>query len=244
MRYRAEAKTYEKATVSALWAVWKEAGGRMEPDPDSTLAEEPEPEDDNVIFQEGGESFTGTEAVNAAINVALLLRDNGERGFEPLFDTEVEEEYGSRTLAYDVLWKALCRLAYIGDRDVLPCETIKAASVLGGVTAWPPIIPGKAGRSKIGYVHDSVEAMFLRRLFREKGELVQKFASPRQKEQIGLLLLCYDDNQLATVCNAALAGACVAHMVEKKLCSPDLTDLTWHHFRGGCWATGNFPTWQ
>jgi len=63
MRYRAEAKTYEKATVSALWAVWKEAGGRMEPDPDSTLAEEPEPEDDNVIFQEGGESFTGTEAV-------------------------------------------------------------------------------------------------------------------------------------------------------------------------------------
>ena len=243
-RYRAEAKTYEKATVSALWAVWKEAGGRMEPDPDSTLAEEFEPEDDNVIFQEGGESFTGTEAVNAAMNVALLLRDNGERGFEPLFDTEVEEEYGSRTLAYDVLWKALCRLAYIGDRDVLPCETIKAASVLGGVTAWPPIIRGKAGRSKIGYVRDSVCAAFVTRLCMENKQKLKEFATPGQVNQVNEFLRNSDDNERATVCNAALAAACAAHIKEKKLCSLDPGCLTWHHFRGGRWATGNFPTWQ
>ena len=209
-----------------------------------TLADEAEPLDDNIMFQEGGESFTGTEAVNAAMNVALLLNDNGERGFEPLFEAADWEEFGSRTLAYDVLWEALCRLAYIGYRPgLLSPPGLKAASVLGGVTAWPPIIPGKAGRSKIGYVHSSVVASFVRRLLRERGtvSIVQKFASEKQARQIEALVMCDDDNKLSTVCNAALAGACVAHMVEKKLCSPD---LTWHHFRGGCWATGNFPTWQ
>ena len=89
-----------------------------------TLADEAEPQDDNVVFQEGGESFTGTVAVDAAMEVARLLADKGERGFEPLFEAEDWEEYGSRTLAYDVLWKALCRLAYIGDRTVLPWKSI------------------------------------------------------------------------------------------------------------------------
>ena len=220
-----------------------------EPPPESTLADEAEPQDDNVMFQEGGESFTATEAVDAAMEVARVLAANGEHGFDVLFTPEDEEVHGSRGLSYDILKAAICRLAYIADTEVLPWKTTKAASVLGGVRAWPPIIPGKAGRSQIGHVDDFVEASFLHRLFDEKAKNGNQLEScctrPGQEDQIRALMSSeYDDEDLKTVCNAALAAACVAHTKEKKLCSLDPGCLTWHHFRGGRWATGNFPTWQ
>jgi len=229
-RNKKDAVKEEKAAVAATWAIWKKAGGDQAPEPEYTLVEESDPQDENFIFQEGGESFTGTEAVAAAVEVARVLALNREVGFEA--------ECGLEDC--DVIPNTFRRLAIIAE---LPSKTRKAASVLGGVTAWPPIIPGKAGRSKIGHVDDNVEASFRLKLFGEKGSKVEKFASARQSEKIRLLF-DYDENQVKTVCNAALAAACVAHIKEKKLCSLDPGCLTWHHFRGGCWATGNFPTWQ
>ena len=194
------------------------------------------------MFQEGGESFTGTEAVVAAMEVARVLALNGERGFEELNENKVCK-YGPDS---NIFVETHCRLSEVAD---LPLKTRKAASVLGGVTAWPPIIPGKAGRSKIGHVDSYVEFHFVYRLWEETRLLErkrsEKMVSTRHIEQVrALLKRSANPDDAKTVCNAALAAACVAHIKEKKLCSLDPGCLTWHHFRGGCWATGNFPTWQ
>ena len=246
--YNAYAAHEEKAAVAAVWDVWKRFGGDYEPDPEDTLADEPEPQDDNVMFQEGGESFTSTEAVVAAMEVARVLALNGERGFEELNENKVCK-YGPDS---NIFVETHCRLSEVAD---LPLKTRKAASVLGGVTAWPPIIPGKAGRSKIGRVDDEVEASFLIRLFGQTNYMINDEApTGSQAEKKISLLFDLEHHEVKTVCNAALAAACVAHIKEKKLCSVDpgsstgssgpACRITWHHFRGGCWATGNFPTWQ
>ena len=234
----AAASEDEKAAVEAVSAVWKKFGGVDEPPPESTLADEAEPQDDNVTFQEGGETFTATEAVDAAMEVARVLAANGEHGFDVLFTPEDKEVHGSRGLSYDILKAAICRLAYIADTEVLPWKTTKAASVLGGVKPWPPIIPGKAGRSKIGHVSNYAESAFVSRLctLNKTGKAVHQVRA--------FMSEVYDDTEVATVCYAALAAACVAHIKEKNLCSLERGCLTWHHFAGGCWATGNFPTWQ
>ena len=231
-RNKKDAVKEEKAAVAATWAIWKKFGGERSPEPEYTLVEESDPQDENFIFKEGGESFTGTEAVAAAVEVARVLALNREVGFEA--------ECGLEDC--DVIPNTVRRLAIIAE---LPSKTRKAASVLGGVTAWPPIIPGKAGRSKIGHVDDDVEFDFILRLWGECvfAKRLEKFASTRQIDQFRALLN-YNDSDAKTVRNAALAAACVAHIKEKKLCSLDPGCLTWHHFRGGCWATGNFPTWQ
>ena len=214
---------------------WRHFDGRKE--------EEPE-----VMLEEGGELFPAVYAVYAAMCVAEILALNGEYGFEPMPRSWDDER--SRTFATDVEFEALTRLALIAE---YPSENwlrmIKAASALGGVTARPPTIPGKAGRSNIGYVHDSVVASFVRKLVRDKAigtleQLEQKDTRVWNKmnvEAFGELVVRADDEVLATMCYALLAAASMAHIIEKKLCSPY---LTWHKFRGGCWATGNFPTWQ
>ena len=234
----------EKAAVEAVSAVWKKFGGVDEPPPESTLADEAEPQDDNVMFQEGGETFTATEAVDAAMEVARVLAANGEHGFDVLFTPEDEEVHGSRGLSDDILKAAICRLAYIADTEVLPWKTTKAASVLGGVRPWPPIIPGKAGRSKIGHVSNYAESAFVYRLLLERGPHKSIKSGKAFYQVRAFMSEVYDDTEVATVCYAALAAACVAHIKEKNLCSLERGCLTWHHFAGGCWATGNFPTWQ
>jgi len=232
-RNKKDAVKEEKAAVAATWAIWKKAGGDQAPEPEYTLVEESDPQDENFIFKEGGESFTGTEAVAAAVEVARVLALNREVGFEA--------ECGLEDC--DVIANTFRRLAIIAE---LPSKTRKAASVLGGVTAWPPIIPGKAGRSKIGHVDCDVEYYFMDRLRMEypPRKRSEKMVSTRQIEQVRALLKDANSDDAKTVCNAALAAACVAHIKEKKLCSLDPGCLTWHNFRGGCWATGNFPTWQ
>ena len=234
-RNKKDAVKEQKAAVAATWAIWKKFGGELSPEPEYTLVEESDPQDENFIFKEGGESFTGTEAVAAAVEVARVLALNREVGFEA--------ECGLEDC--DVIANTFRRLADIAE---LPSKTRKAASVLGGVTAWPPIIPGKAGRSKIGHVDSYVEFHFVYRLWEETRLLErkrsEKMVSTRQIEQVRALLKDANGDDAKTVCNAALAAACVAHIKEKKLCSLDPGCLTWHHFRGGCWATGNFPTWQ
>ena len=140
------------------------------------------------------------------------------------------------------------RLAYIADMDVLPWRTTKAASVLGGVRVSAPLILEKAGRPRIGHVSDYAESAFVHRLYDEvfcdRRPRVWIEDAPQELQAERFCSEHYDDNEVATVCYAALAAACVAHIKEKKLCSLDPGCLTWHHFRGGCWATGNFPTWQ
>ena len=205
-------------------------------------------EEPEVMLEEGGELFSAVYAVYAVMCVAELLAKNGEYGFEQIPRSWDDER--SRTFATDVEFEALTRLALIAER---PGERwsriIKAASALGGVTARPPTIPGKAGRSNIGYVHYSVVASFVRKLFRDKAigtleQLEQKDTRVWNKMNVDNfveLVERADDEVLATMCYALLAAASMAHIIEKKLCSPY---LTWHKFRGGCWATGNFPTWQ
>ena len=235
----ADASAEEQSSLVDLWEKYRGAE-------DACFKEPP---DDNELLQEGGEWISGTDAVDAAKEVARVLAANGERGFEILFTPEVADKHRYRRNFFDILGKALCRLAYIADTKVLPWETTKAASVLGGVRACPPIIPGKAGRPRIGHVSDNAEASFLHRLFDEKaknGEQLSRCCRRGQEDQIRALMSSqYDDNDIKTVCNAALAAACVAHIKEKNhLCSLEPGCLKWHHFAGGCWATGNFPTCQ
>ena len=208
-----------------------------------TTKEEPE-----VMLEEGGELFSAVYAVYAVMCVAEILALNGEYGFEQIPRSWDDER--SRTFATDVEFEALTRLALIAEQ---PSERwlkhLKTASALGGVTARPPTIPGKAERSNIGYVHYSVVASFVRKLVRDKAigtleQLEQKDPKVWNKinvDKFGKLVVRADDEVLATMCYALLAAASMAHISEKNLCSPY---LTWHKFRGGCWATGNFPTWQ
>ena len=236
-RKAADASVYAYESVEAIADLWGEFRRAEQPRHCyPSLAP-----DDNAIFEEGGESFSGTDAVDAAMEVARVLAANGERGFEVLY----EEEISGRRNFYDILLKAIKRLAYIADTKKLPWKTTKAASVLGGVRPRPPIIPSKAGRPNIGHVLDYSEASFLHRLFAEKGINHPKIGSYEARDQIGVLMSTqYDDNDVATVCNAALAAANVAHLKET---DPELFEsgrLKWHHFQGGNWAEGNFPTCQ
>ena len=110
--------------------------------------------DDEELLDEVWDWISGADAVDAAKEVARVLAANGEHGFDVLFTPEDKEVHGSRGLSYDILKAAICRLAYIADTEVLPWETTKLASALGGVRACPPIIPCKAGRPRIGEVSD------------------------------------------------------------------------------------------
>ena len=205
--------------------------------------------DDEELLDEVWDCYSGTKAVDAAKEVARVLAANGERGFELLFTPEVANEYADRRNFFDILGEALCRLAYIADTKVLPWETTERAAALGGVRACPPIIPCRPRRPRIGDVSDHAEASFLHRLFDEKAKNGNQLEScctrPGQEDQIRALMSSqYDDNDLKTVCNAALAAACVAKFKENE---PDILEpgkLKWHQFGGGCFATGNFPTCQ
>ena len=202
---------------------------------------EAEPEDGNVTFQVVGESFTGSEAVVAAIEVATALAFNNERGFEKLINTEHEPDDSSKKRS-DLCEDAILRLAYIADPTVIPCRTTKAASALGGVSALRGLIPGKDGMPNVGHVDEAAQRRCIDRMWLQ---ILQKkkrcMFSDRARDQCREFLKI-DDKAIAAICDAALAAACVAHIIEKNVCQLDAEHLKCKMFRGGRKASGNMPT--
>ena len=202
-----------------------------------------EADDDNVMFRADDELFTAKEAVVAAIEVATALAFNNERGFEKLINTEHEPDH--KIKKHSDLWEeAILRLAYIADPTVIPCRTRMAASTLGGITALRGLIPGKDGMPNVGHVYEAAQRRCIDRMWLQ---ILQKkkrcMFSDRARDQCREFLKI-DDKALAAICDAALAAACVAHIIEKNVCQLDADHLKSNMFRGGCWASGNLPTWE
>ena len=77
-----DASAEEKSSLVDLWENYRRAEHPcFKGDPD-----------DNELLQEGGEWISGTDAVDAAKEVARVLAANGERGFEVLFTPEQVDE--------------------------------------------------------------------------------------------------------------------------------------------------------
>ena len=97
---------------------------------------------------------------------------------------------------------------------------------------------------KVGHVDEAVQRKFINRVLNERSHKMQYFGfSDRERDQIGNLLK-YDDKAIASICDAVLAAACVAHIIEKNVCKLDAEHLKCKMFRGGYWASGNLPTWE
>ena len=202
-----------------------------------------EADDDNVMFRADDELITAKEAVVAAIEVATALAFNNERGFEKLINTEHEPDH--KIKKHSDLWEeAILRLAYIADPTVIPCRTRMAASTLGGITALRGLIPGKDGMPNVGHVYEAAQRRCIDRWWLQ---ILQKkkrcMFSDRARDQCREFLKI-DDKALAAICDAALAAACVAYIIEKNVCQLDTDHLKSNMFRGGCWASGNLPTWE
>ena len=200
-------------------------------------------DNDIEMVQAAGESFTAREAIVAAIEVATALAFNNERGFEKLINTEHEPD--NKIKKRSDLWEeAILRLAYIADPTVIPCRTRMAASTLGGITALRGLIPGKDGMPNVGHVYEAAQRRCIDRMWLQ---ILQKkkrcMFSDRARDQCREFLKI-DDKALAAICDAALAAACVAHIIEKNVCQLDADHLKSNMFRGGCWASGNLPTWE
>ena len=207
-----------------------------------------EADDDNVMFRADDELFTAKEAVVAAIEVATALAFNNERGFEKLINPEhvpedVKKKYGRRKCK-KVFEETILRLAYIADPTVIPHRMTKAASALGGVSALRGLIPGKDGMPNVGHVDEAAQRRCIDRMWLQ---ILQKkkrcMFSDRARDQCREFLKI-DDKAIAAICDAALAAACVAHIIEKNVCQLDADHLKSNMFRGGCWASGNLPTWE
>ena len=218
------------------------------PASEDTHSDEAEADDDIVWFRAVGESFTAKEAVVAAIEVATALAFNNERGFEKLINPEHEPDDVSKKLckhrSEGVYEETILRLAYIADPTVIPHRMTKAASALGGITALRGLIPGKDGMPNVGHVYEAAQRRCIDRMWLQ---ILQKkkrcMFSDRARDQCREFLKI-DDKALAAICDAALAAACVAHIIEKNVCQLDADHLKSNMFRGGCWASGNLPTWE
>ena len=207
-----------------------------------------EADDDNVTFRVDHELFTAKEAVVAAIEVATALAFNNEIGFEKLINTEHEPDDVSKNRCRH--WprgcceEAILRLAYIADPTVIPQRLTKAASALGGVSTLRGLIPGKDGMPNVGHVEEAAQRRFIDRMWNEILQKRQRcMFSDRERDQCREFLKC-DDKAIAAICDAALAAACVAYIIEKNVCQLDAEHLKCKMFRGGCWASGNLPTWE
>ena len=172
----------------------------------------------------------------AAIEVATALAFNNNSGFEKLINTEHEPDDVSKKRckhrSEGVYEEAILRLAYIADPTVIPHRMTKAASALGGVSALRGLIPGKDGMPKVGHVDEAAQRRFINRMWKETLHKKQYCGfSNRERDQIRELLK-YDDKAIAAICDAALAAACVAHIIEKNVCKLDAEHFKCMMFRG------------
>ena len=178
-----QAKADQREHGTPFWrlvrTIWQDCDGYNEPPPDS---EDSDPEGNNVTFHvvggnvmvaEGGDSFTRSQAVCAAMDVARALAANGERGFEQLIEPGHETQVVRKTVDVDhgqyisIIEEMVCRIAYVADPNVLSYNTVKAASMLGGVRVRPPVVLGKTGMANIGQISEGIHASFLQGMFEE-----------------------------------------------------------------------------
>ena len=251
-----QAKADQREHGTPFWrlvrTIWQDCDGYNEPPPDS---EDSDPEGNNVTFHvvggnvmvaEGGDSFTRSQAVCAAMDVARALAANGECGFEELIEPGHETQAVTKNVDsaggyyHSVMEQVVCRIAYVADPNVLAYNTVKAASMLGGVHVRPPVILGKHRMAKIGQINEGVHSRFL-------GDMLERIAHRRlklpttERDQIKALF-DFDADDIAIFCNAALAAGCVAHIIKQmndgKL---DTEHLKWHMFHGGRSIMGEPP---
>ena len=254
-QFKASQRKAVKAACSLMSSIWQECDGYNgrynEP---QTYSVESDPEGNNVAFHvvggnvmvaEGGDSFTRSQAVRAAMDVARALAANGERGFEQLIEPGHETQVVRKTVDVDhgqyicIIEEMVCRIAYVADPNVLSYNTVKAASMLGGVRVRPPVVLGKAGMANIGQISEGIHASFLQGMFAEVVERMHLLTTS-ERDQIKALSK-FDDDAIAICCNAVLAAACVADIKEKNVCKLDTEHLKWHMFHGGRCAKGEPP---
>ena len=245
-----------KAACSLMSSIWQECDGYNgrynEP---QTYSVESDPEGNNVAFHvvggnvmvaEGGDSFTRSQAVRAAMDVARALAANGERGFEELIEPGHETQVVRKTVGLDhgqyinILDEIVCRIAYVADPNVLPYNTVKAASMLGGVRVRPPVVQGKDRMPNIGQINECVYGLVLEGMFDEIAYRLH-MRTPRERNQLKALSK-FDNDALAICCNAVLAAGCIAYIMKhEKLRKLDTEHLKWHMFLGGRSVFGEPP---
>ena len=252
-RAKAVQKKQLKAARRYIEIMWNE-----EDDSDESVTdfEESDPEGNNVTFRvgggnvmvaEGGDSFTRSQAIAAAIDVARALAANGERGFEELIEPGHETQVVRKTVGLDhgqyinIVDEMVCRIAYVADPNVLPYNTVKAASILGGVRVRPPIVLGKARMPCIGQIYEGIHARFLQGMLEEIVDRMQLFTTS-ERDQIKALSK-FDDDAIAICCNAVLAAAAVASLKETNNIKIETCHLKWHRymFHGGHCTRGEPP---
>ena len=236
--------------------VWQESDAYNErhnqPEPDS---EDSDPEGNNVTFRvvggnvmvaEGGDSFTRSQAVCAATDVARALAAHGECGLEELIEPGHETPVVRKTVSsldghyHSVVEQVLCRIAYVADPNVLAYNTVKAASMLGGVRVRPPVVQGKDRMPNIGQINECVYALVLEGMFDEIAYRLH-MRTPRERNQLKALSK-FDNDALAICCNAVLAAGCIAYIMKhEKLRKLDTEHLKWHMFLGGRSVFGEPP---
>ena len=180
--------------------------------------------------------------------VAMALARNNERGFELLgwrwkrdpieIDNNGDPLTFGRGYRGEILMETLCRLAYIADPFEVSRVTITIASEMGGLPVCLPDLPPKAGMLYVADAKDNAYATFVHTLIAETTEIVEIFATDRQKQQIRDLSLC-SVQTTAEICKAALAAAVAAYHEEA---DTDHVYLCREANEAGMWADGNLPT--
>ena len=194
--------------------------------------ESPQPPPDqeaNDLVEFHNSSFEGVR------QVARLLARHNEQGFQHIrFDGQPVTEtaqHGQMNITY----RALLRLALIGDPEQLSKVTVKRASMCGGVEPNPPFTTAIRDTPDLCDAGTVAYASVVTQLLQDCSSYLNNERSYERRFRLGYISRLPEE-QKADVMEAALAAADYAYKVQNG------EELTWPTLKGGAHAEGDLPT--
>ena len=176
-----------------------------------------------------------SDNLEAARQVAQLLARHNEKGFqhitfvgEPVTETA---QHGQMKMEY----RALLRLALIGDQDLLSKEALKRASHCGGVKPNPPFLEAVQDTPDLSDAGNAAYNSVVNKLLQDCWPNHANEHIYARRSRIGYIAQLKGEEK-ANLIKAARAAADYAYKVQNG------EELTWPTLKGGAHAEGDLPT--
>ena len=174
--------------------------------------------------------------LEAARQVAQLLARHNEKGFqhitfvgEPVTETA---QHGQLTKEY----RALLRLALIGDQELLSKADFKGASHCGGIKPNPPALMPFPDTPYLSDAGNAAYEKLVNKLLTHCSSYLANERIPARRSRVEYITQLNQEHK-ADLVEAALAAADFAYKEQAK------EEFTWPTLQGGAHAEGDLPTY-